>query len=664
MLNNKNNSWRLTYLLGVALLLPIGTVVLVAYYFTRMNPFENGTGPNAWAFSIIAISGGLSAIMAAVLMVFSSATYRARVKYENEYRQLQRYLNQDVARERARMQRSLDLGSAENQISMVIKQEVDFQRILAIVLEQLEHFTRSDSICIYTVNAAGEILPQAERRHGVDCFPPVLQLEQLKCQMVDDAIAQGRQLRKLNETTGEYILCCYFSTPDGVCGVVRIARNVSDEPDFIDEMPAFEQGANRLVRMVSLGMKTAKIWDRAIKDEKTGLFNSNHYADQLSKQTKLAKRTGRPLSIIMMDIDKFKHVNDTYGHLAGDKVLEEVAKILMREARETDTPYRYGGEELCIICEGTTEHDAALAAERLRQQIAVTEFYDERGRLLPISASFGVVELDIDRHSHEKDLKEDVDLALYQGKENGRNMVVVAEGANKFRILKRTGDYNTEVKVRMGLAGDNSPLKTTGKSRKAKKAGDKSAQSAREQLGESIDALATGIAEVVGEDSSRAKVVDNVVREATEYLTKNLSARLNNPELSEPSESEEKPKKKAVAKKKPAKKKAATKKKPTAKKKPKASGDSDLEVSDKPKRKRAVRKKKQAIETADIDEPAAQRKVATRKSKTELALEQVENAELSADSDRLDYLTEHEGQQLSGGQAPSKRSRKTNINTK
>ncbi|MCF6229023.1 MAG: GGDEF domain-containing protein, partial [Planctomycetes bacterium] len=458
MPNHKDNSWRLTYLLGVALLLPIGTVVLVAYYFTRMNPFENGSGPNAWAFSIIAISGGLSAIMAAMLAIFSSTTYRARVKYENEYRQLQRYLNQDIARERARMQRSLDLGSAENQISMVIKQEVDFERILSVVMEQLEHFTRSDSICIYTVDAEGNVLPRAERRRNIDCFPPALNAEAVECELVNEAILKGRQLRSLNETTGEYILASYFSTPDGVQGVARIARNVSDEPDFQDEMTSYELGANRLVRMVSLGMKTAKIWDRAIKDEKTGLFNANYYADQLAKQTKLAQRTGRPLSIIMMDIDKFKHVNDTYGHLAGDVVLEQVAAILIREARETDTPYRYGGEELCIICEGTTEHDAAQAAERLRQQIAATEFFDDRGRLLPISASFGVVEFDPNRHAHEKNLKEDVDLALYQGKENGRNMVVVAEGDNKFRILKRTGDYKTEVKVRKGLAGDNSPL--------------------------------------------------------------------------------------------------------------------------------------------------------------------------------------------------------------
>ncbi|MCF6229075.1 MAG: hypothetical protein L3J82_10560, partial [Planctomycetes bacterium] len=168
----------------------------------------------------------------------------------------------------------------------------------------------------------------------------------------------------------------------------------------------------------------------------------------------------------------------------------------------------------------------------------------------------------------------------------------------------------------------------------------------------------TGIAEVVGEDSSRAKVVDNVVREATEFLTKNLSARLNNPELSEPAE-------KKALKKKPAKKKA-TKKKPASKKKAKAAPEADFkpdtESPEKPKRKRAIRKKKEPVASgAEAEAPAPKRKKATRKSKAELALGQAKDTELSADSDRLDYLTDEEGQQLSEGQAPSKRSRKLNI---
>jgi diguanylate cyclase (GGDEF)-like protein len=511
-----NASWRYSYLLGVALLLPIGTCVLVSYYFARMNPFSPEMTHSPWAYSIIAIAGGMSAVMATMLALFASATYRARIRFEAEYRNLQRYLNEDVAKERTRLMRNLDLVSAAQQVSMAIKQEVDFERILCVVLEQLEHFARSDSISVFTQDESGHPIARAERRNGVDRFPPVLTQEGVERSLVDEAIRLGRQVRALDERTGEFVLGVYFATPDGVRGVVRIARNVADEPDFADEMPAYEQAVAQLVRMVSLGLKTASIWDRAIRDEKTGLYNNNHYQDQMRKAVAVAQRTGSPLSLVMLDIDKFKHINDTYGHLAGDAVLARVADILKREARESDTVFRYGGEELCIVCTGTMQEEAAHAAERLRYLIACTEFHDDRGRLLPISASFGVSQFDPQNASGEKDLKELCDRALYVAKEKGRNRVVVAAGEGRFHIMDRSGEPEREVKRRMGLAGDNSPLEGGNDPQPL----DTKAASARAQLGESIDALANGLAEVVGVDSKRAKVVDSVVREATEFLTR------------------------------------------------------------------------------------------------------------------------------------------------
>ncbi|MBX3473934.1 MAG: diguanylate cyclase [Planctomycetes bacterium] len=642
MPSTEDASWRATYFLGVALLLPIGTIVLVCYYFTRMNPFD--AGANHWAFSVIAISGGLSAVMAALLALFASVTYRARVRFENEYRNLQRYLNEDVAKERTRMVRNLDVFSAAQQVSMAIKQEVNSERILSVVMEQLEHFAKSDSVAVFTIDEAGTPVPRAERRRGHDRFPPALTLESLDCSLVAEAARCSRPQRSLNEATGEFVLAVYFSTPEGLRGVVRICRNVADEQDFNDEMPAFEQAVNQLVRMASLGLKTANMWDRAIKDEKTGLYNANHYADQIRKQVAVARRTGMPLSLIMMDIDKFKHINDTYGHLAGDRVLAQVATILMREARDSDTPFRYGGEELCIICTGSTGEDALQAAERMRQVIACTEFHDDRGRLLPISASFGVAEYDESAMAGDKDLKEACDQALYQGKENGRNVVVLAEGREKFRIMERSGDLSLEVKRRMGLAGDNSPLDGDAD---PKPLHDAKAASARAQLGESIDALATGLVEIVGTDNERARVVDCVVREAAEFLTRNLSARLGG---SAPDT------------------KAADS---LQRLHTNASGRLG-EAATKPKRrprKKAEEATPPAVTPAAIETPAplesakAKRKRAPRKPKAVVVIPAplTEQEKLAADSDRLDFLTDEEGDQLAKGKAPSKRLRRLTM---
>jgi len=497
---------------------------------------------------------------------------------------------------------------------------------------------------VFTLDETGRAVARAERRGGVDRFPPALSQSSVECSLVEDAVRLGRAVRSLHERTGEFVIAVWFSTPDGVRGVVRISRNVADEPDFADEMPAYEQAVGQLVRMVSLGLKTASIWDRAIKDEKTGLYNANHYQDQMKRQVAIAQRTGAPLSLIMLDVDKFKHINDTYGHLAGDTVLAEISNILKREARESDTPYRYGGEELCIVCCGTTEEEAAKAAERMRHIIACHEFHDDRGRLLPISASFGVAEFDPSRMKSEKDLKEACDRALYVAKENGRNVVVVNTDSGRFAQLERSGDVSQEIKRRLGLAGDNSPL--DGDAEPAKLFDEKAA-SARAQLGESIDALATGIADVVGNDSQRARVVDVVVREATEFLTRNLSARLGS------AEAEPKPKRKRAPRKpkplQPGAVRGANVPQETHRVSEEATGQPvPAPAPHAPKRRRktkAEREAEAALKAAMAADAAA---------KADLSAEAVAKAE----SDRLDYLTDEEGSQLAAGKAPSKRLRK------
>jgi diguanylate cyclase (GGDEF)-like protein len=624
----RTEDWRLTYFLGVALLLPIGTIVLTAYYFFRMGPLARNALPfDAWAFSIIAFSGGLSGIMAVLLALFSHATWRARLRFENECRNLQRYLNEDVARERYRMQRNLDVFSAAQQISMALKQEVDFERILSLVLEQIEYFARAEQAAVFVSGKQG-LEPRALRRHGITLFPPDLNSTEVEDSLVAEAIEHGQSRRSLDDVTGEYVFAASFSTPDGLHGVVRLSRNITGDADFREEMAAFEQSVSHLARMLGLGLKQSTMWDRAIKDEKTGLYNANHYADQIRRMAATARRSNVDLSLIMLDIDKFKHVNDTYGHLAGDLVLAQVSEILRREARESDTPFRYGGEELCIVCQGCTIDDAALAAERLRSVIAHTEFHDDRGRLLPVSASFGVAEYNVATMPTEKELKEACDKALYYAKEHGRNCVAVHEGEAQFYAVERSGEVGSEVKRRLGLAGDNSPLNPAADSALQTTVANNESATVRIKLGESIDALANGLAQVVGSDTDRAKIVDSVVREAAAFLTQNLSARLTpQGELSEASLPP------APKKKKPRKTRLVLPF-PEA---PVAAPPVVADATAKPKRKRRT---KLEIEAA-------------RREKDEAAKR--------AESDRLDYLTTDEADQLTEGKAPSKRLRGTHV---
>ena len=135
----------------------------------------------------------------------------------------------------------------------------------------------------------------------------------------------------------------------------------------------------------------------------------------------------RPLSLMMMDMDHFKLVNDNYGHDSGDKVLQQLAKLLQVEVRTADLSARFGGEEFVIVMPGTKMEDAIETAERIRNRIATTPFEipHEVGTINK-TASFGISTLN-PMGDTGKDLLKRADTALYDAKESGRNKVLTAK---------------------------------------------------------------------------------------------------------------------------------------------------------------------------------------------------------------------------------------------
>lgn len=155
-------------------------------------------------------------------------------------------------------------------------------------------------------------------------------------------------------------------------------------------------------------------------DPLTQLYNRNRYQQTGSDLLRIAFRFARPLSLILLDLDFFKRVNDTWGHAVGDQVLIRVADILRKSTRATDQVIRWGGEEFVILALGTDLAGAVHLAEVLREKIASTAF-DSAGQL---TASFGVAELNASEC--EAALFDRADKALYQAKQEGRNRVVAA----------------------------------------------------------------------------------------------------------------------------------------------------------------------------------------------------------------------------------------------
>lgn len=168
-----------------------------------------------------------------------------------------------------------------------------------------------------------------------------------------------------------------------------------------------------------------------ITDSLTGLFSKRYFMEALEKEFARTRRTVQPTSLILLDVDNFKSVNDTYGHIIGDKVLQEAAKILQRTMRIIDIPCRYGGEEFALILPSTPLSEAIRVAERLRGAIEVAELVIRPHEPLSITASFGVSVFNSEDAYTLHNIIEQADRQLYRAKKLGRNRVCSSESMNQ-----------------------------------------------------------------------------------------------------------------------------------------------------------------------------------------------------------------------------------------
>jgi len=166
----------------------------------------------------------------------------------------------------------------------------------------------------------------------------------------------------------------------------------------------------------------------SITDGLTELYNHRHVHQLLHDEFERSLRTGEAVAVVMMDLDRFKQVNDTYGHPTGDVILYETAQIVRDTAREIDMPGRYGGEEFIAILPGTEESAAAAFAERVRLAVERHLFRDGATEVR-MTVSCGVAAFPGDRADSPESLLKAADEALYQAKNAGRNQVVRASQA-------------------------------------------------------------------------------------------------------------------------------------------------------------------------------------------------------------------------------------------
>lgn len=225
------------------------------------------------------------------------------------------------------------------------------------------------------------------------------------------------------------ILCVPLISKGEAIGVINITNKKSNKLFNRQDLEFMEA----LAGQASIAIDNAKLYELATKDGLTKLYIYRHFYTLLENEVKRAKRYGHPLALLMMDIDDFKNVNDTYGHPVGDVLLREIANVITQTVRTIDIPARYGGEEFSVILPETTAEDARIIAERLRKNIQNIKITTKNDNIITPTISIGVSELQ-PNIKDENMLIEYADIALYNAKRYGKNCIFEYAQTGCFKV--------------------------------------------------------------------------------------------------------------------------------------------------------------------------------------------------------------------------------------
>ena len=329
-------------------------------------------------------------------------------------RQLEARLD-ELKREQARLQ------DAVRRIGESVASNLDRDALLDVVLEAALDGVDATGGRATVRASAGTALIERGRAGTLDGFADVI--ERVEQQALESGAPAEASVHEFSALA--YPLRASDSG-DRVLGLIAVARR--ERPFSPDERELFAYLAGQAAVSIENVDLHELVQRQAVTDELTGLSNHRRFQEVMAQEVSRAKRFGQDLGLVMLDIDHFKAVNDTYGHQQGDLVLREVARVLRDSSREIDEPARYGGEELAVALPQTDLDGTYLLAERVRIAIEALRIprLGGRGGHLRVTASFGAAAMP-GTGDETGSLIAAADAALYQAKRAGRNRTVRAE---------------------------------------------------------------------------------------------------------------------------------------------------------------------------------------------------------------------------------------------
>lgn len=280
---------------------------------------------------------------------------------------------------------------------------------------------RSESIDLVGVTSGAEGLQTA-----LDIKPSIILLDLDMPEM--DGFEVLRHLKSHPATLGipVIVLSGIQSPHDKVTAFDLGAVDYITKPFELTELRIRVRSALRLFSLMRMLEQKAQI------DGLTGLWNRAHFDERWEQEIERARRHGKPVSLAILDLDHFKSINDTYGHPAGDSVIQGLAKIVQRQARASDICCRFGGEEFVIVMPETPPEDARTLCERIRAELEETDWPRHPKRKVTVSCGVaGVAGVEGGQTPDKTPWIEAADKALYASKEGGRNRITVSDLTGK-----------------------------------------------------------------------------------------------------------------------------------------------------------------------------------------------------------------------------------------
>lgn len=221
------------------------------------------------------------------------------------------------------------------------------------------------------------------------------------------------------------IVCVPITGRDRTHGVIELVNIPVGERFELDELPMLVNLAEYAAIALDNAHYVARIHELTITDDATRLYNARHLAFVLDSEIYRASRYGYKLSLVFIDLDRFKAVNDRYGHQIGSKLLFRIAELLKGHIRLIDSAFRYGGDEFVLVFPQTAKADALIAVRRLRELLRTRQFLEDDGIDHLVTASFGIASFPEDGTSREG-LIAAADEAMYRAKGRNRDEIVLA----------------------------------------------------------------------------------------------------------------------------------------------------------------------------------------------------------------------------------------------